>query len=60
MSRAATTHIHLLNLCVMNKAEPAMVIGLLAFNAFAAFDFKMLGFWRTIADMEAQREARYA
>ena len=60
MSRAATTHIRLLNVCLMNKAEPAEIISLLVLNAFVSFDSDMLGFWMKISAMETQRRIRSA
>jgi len=60
VSRAATIHIRLLNVCLMNKAEPVEVISLLAVNAFVSFDYDMLGFWMKIAAMETERRIRFA
>ncbi len=57
MSRMATTHIRLLNLCVTHKTDPEAIIALLTVNALAALNFDMLGFWVKVADLEKQRQA---
>ena len=51
MPRAATTHIHVLNLCVQHKTDPEIAIVLLALQAFADVDMAGLTLWTTVADM---------
>ncbi len=57
MPRPATTYIRLLNLCAMNNLDLLNIAGLMAVNALAAMDFKMLGYWAEISQIEVRRQA---
>ena len=57
MSRIASNHIHLLNMCVMHDSEPGEMVALLALKAFAAGDFEKLNAWVSVA--EGGQESRF-
>ncbi len=57
MPRLATTRIHLMNLCLMHKAESDVVLGLMALEALMALDFTQLEMCVLLGDIERQSRA---
>ncbi len=57
MARLATTRIHLMNLCLLHKAESDIMLGLMALEALMALDFDQLEMCVRLGDIESQSRA---